>query len=120
MADELVQGWSGDLMGSLPAREDDEPPEWLFDSRGNPVAWRCGADVFSKAGEFVGRLEDGELWNGGYLGELVRGDRLLRDLVGRHEERVPPRPARPREVPTLPAGCRGAIGLPCGYRDVRL
>jgi hypothetical protein len=116
---DVSDGLNGsDLLGSLECLDEGDHAEWLFDSHGRPVAFRVGANVFSPSGEFLGRLESDELWNGVYRGELLRGDRLVRAFASRGDDRAPhPAPPRP-EIPTPPAGCRGAIGLPAGYRDV--
>lgn len=116
--------WAGVMMTPQERRglESDEgelqPVFWLFDSRGLPVACRQGRHVFSPSGAYLGRLEGDELWNGSYRAELVRSDRLLRALAGRGEEREVPVPPPAPELPAAPAGCRGAIGIPVGFRDV--
>jgi hypothetical protein len=50
---------------------------WLFNSSGIPIAFVDGNNVFSAVGEFVGRLDGNEVWNGGYIGEIVRDVYLL-------------------------------------------
>jgi hypothetical protein len=107
------------LPGIVESSIEEEHTEWLFNSRGRPVAFRSGVDVFSPSGAFLGRLEGDELWNGVYRGELVRGDRLVRSYAARGDDRELPPPRQPVQVPTSPAGGRGAIGLPAGFHDVR-
>ena len=93
--------------------------EWFFDSGGSPIAFVSGDNVFSRSGQFVGRLEDGEVWNGHYVGEIVNGDRFLhkygRSPVIQGMPGLPPSPG----MPGLP-GSRGAIGLLGGYTDVEI
>jgi hypothetical protein len=118
MPDQEAHPPEAQLLDGLDHLDQTTHPEWLFDSRGREVAFRVGANVFSPRGEFLGRLDGDELWNRVYRGELLRGNRLVLAFAARGDERasapVPPLP----EVPTRPAGCRGAIGLPAGFRDV--
>jgi hypothetical protein len=107
------------LLGGVECRDEADHSEWLYDSRGRPVAFRLGPNVFSPDGDFLGRMYGDELWNGAYRGELLRGDRLVRALAARGDERPAPPLPPPPDVPTAPAGGRGAIGLPAGFRDVR-
>jgi hypothetical protein len=92
---------------------------WLYDSHGTPIAFVSGQNVFSRNGQFVGRLEGTEVWNGGYHGEIVSGDRLLsrrgKPSVIRGKPGIPGTPG----IPGIP-GSTGARGLPGGFDDVRL
>jgi hypothetical protein len=56
--------------------------QWLYNSLGEPVAYITINDhVFHRSGAFIGRLEDGKLFDkhARYVGEIVQGDRLLRN-----------------------------------------
>lgn len=92
---------------------------WLYGSSGTPVAFMQGDRVFSRYGHFIGRLDGDEVWHGRYIGEILRGDRLLHDtrkgLVIRGTPGVPGTPG----IPGLPA-MKAAIMLPPGFRDVEL
>lgn len=90
---------------------------WLFDSRGAPVAFVNGDNVFSDRGRFLGKLDGEEVWNGRYVGEIRTGDRFLRRRSGKAVIRG--RPGIPG-TPGMPGrpGQRGAIGMPGGYEDV--
>ena len=92
---------------------------WLYDSRGKPIAFVSGGNVFSRSGRFLGRLEGNEVWHGTYIGEIVHEDRLLRRTgKARVRRGTPGTPGTPG-IPGSP-GSRGAIGLPAGYRDIEL
>jgi hypothetical protein len=91
---------------------------WLFTSRGEPVAFIARSKVFSRAGQFVGKLHGHEVWNGHYVGEIVRGTRILRrnDKFSASRKRPDP-PGPPHAVPKLPAPS-GAIAMSARYSDV--
>jgi hypothetical protein len=89
----------------------------LFNSRGRPIAYIHEGMLFKYDGQFLGWLEDGEVWNGFYIGELVEGDRLLFDKAKadgvrplRETPFSPGMPYRPWGVPSCP--------LPSGFRDL--
>jgi hypothetical protein len=109
---------AGRADGGDEAPDELEPMCWLYNSRGSPVACRQGPHVFSPTGEYIGRLDGDEVWNGTYRAEVLRGDRLVRALASRGDEREPPVPPPVPLLPSPPAGCRGTIGLPVGFRDV--
>ena len=92
---------------------------WLYNSRGIPIAFISGDNVFSRNGRFVGCLDAGEVWNGSYRGEIVSGDRFLfrrgKSSVIRGMPGIPGTPG----IPGIP-GTRGAQGLPGGFGDVEL
>lgn len=92
---------------------------WLYSSAGTPVAFIRDDKVFSRSGRFIGRLDGDEVWHGRYIGEIMRGDRFLRDTrkgsVIRGTPGVPGTPG----IPGLP-GVKGAITIPPGYQDVEL
>ncbi len=111
--------WEPGGLGADEGEQEQEQVLWLYDSRGFPVACRQGRHVFSPTGEYIGRLEGDEVWNGTYRAEIVRSDRLLRAMAERGARREPPVPPATPELPAPPAGCRGAIGIPAGFRDVR-
>jgi hypothetical protein len=89
----------------------------LFNSQGRPIAYVHEDKVFLYDGQFLGWLEDGEVWNGPYVGELVSGNRLLfqESKAGS---------ARPlREIPFSPGMPYRPWGkpnstLPNGFRDL--
>jgi hypothetical protein len=54
---------------------------WLYDSKGRPIAFVSGENVFSRGGRFIGKLAGDEIWHGRYKGEIVRDDRFLYGLT---------------------------------------
>ena len=92
---------------------------WLYSSSGSPIAFISGDNVFSKRGDYIGRLEDSEVWHGSYKGEIVRGDYFLYNTnKGSVVRGTPGTPGTPG-IPGTP-GMRGAMATPGGYRDVQL
>jgi len=92
---------------------------WLYNSAGNPIAFVTSEDVFSAAGRFIGRLEDNELWNGTYIGEIVSGDLLLRRIDHLAANRMmPPIPMCPTQ-PMRPMS-RMAQPKPTSFDDVTI
>ena len=92
---------------------------WLYSSRGEPIAFVNGEDVFSSSGRYVGRLDGNEVWHGRYIGEVVDDDRFLRRRgkggVDRGRGGIPGSPG----VPGRP-GNKGGHGLPGSYEDIEL
>jgi hypothetical protein len=92
---------------------------WLYNSRGTPIAFLSGENVFSRTGRFVGRLDGNEVWNGRYQGEIVSGDTFLfRRGMSSVVRGKPGTPGTPG-IPGTP-GSRGGRGLPGGFDDVEL
>ena len=91
---------------------------WLYNSDGDPIAFISGTHVFTRRGDFLGKLyEDNSVWNGDYVGELYADDRLIYDARALKGLRGIP------GMPGLPAfigepGFKGPITLPLGFRDV--
>jgi hypothetical protein len=93
--------------------------QWLFSSRGHPIAFVSGDNVFSRGGQFLGRFDGNEVWHGRYVGEIVERDLLLyRRGKGSVVRGTPGTPGTPG-LPGLP-GSRGSRGLPSGYDDLDL
>jgi hypothetical protein len=90
---------------------------WLFNSRGEPIAFIKEDKVFSASCDFIGRIDDGEVWHGRYKGEIYRESRLLykkmKGAVIRSTPGIPGRPGKPGRP-----GNKSAISMPSGYRDV--
>jgi hypothetical protein len=93
---------------------------WLYNSDGDPIAYIQGTSVYTRLGDFVGKLyADNTVWNGDYVGELFFGDRLIYDGRKLHGSRGIP------GLPSLPGfvgdpDFRGPITIPLGFRDVDL
>ena len=95
--------------------------DYLYDSRGEPIAFRRGRNVHNMRGDWIGWFP----WNdadvvtpgGAYLGTVV-GDELLKK-VGRANRGHPGNPGNPGN-PGAPGhpGNRGSRGLRAGYVDV--
>jgi len=93
--------------------------QWLFSSRGEPIAFISRDNVFSRQGRFVGKRDGNEVWSGHYIGEIVTDDRFLRKHgKGSVLRGLPGLPGLPG-LQGLP-GLRGAIGISAGYSDVKL
>ena len=90
---------------------------WLYDSDGDPIAYIQGASIFTRQGDFAGKLyEDNTVWNGDYVGELFAGDRLIYDSRKLHGSRgIPGMPGLPGFVGE--PDFRGPITIPLGFRD---
>lgn len=93
--------------------------KWLFSSKGEPIAFISEDKVYTRRGDFVGRLEGTEVWHGSYKGEIYQADRLLYKSGKASAQRgVPGTPGRPG-IPAVPAKPT-AIAMPVGYCDVVL
>ncbi len=67
---------------------------WLYNSDGDPIAFISGTNVYTRRGDFFGKLyEDKTVWNGDYLGELFADDRLIYE--GPKLKATPATPAYP-------------------------
>ncbi len=91
---------------------------WLFNSDGDPIAFISGANVFTRRGDFLGKLyEDKTVWNGDYVGELYADDRLIYDARKLKGSRgIPGMPGLPDFIGEPPF--KGPMTLPLGFRDV--
>jgi hypothetical protein len=90
---------------------------WLFDSRGEPIAFIKDDKVFSMHAGFIGRLDGDEVWHGRYKGEIYRENRFLYKMSkGAIIRGTPGTPGRPG-TPARPAR-KPAISMPSGYREV--
>src|SRR5262249_7970918 len=100
--------------------------EWLFDSKGQPIAFRAHGLIISRTGRPIGDIrsyEPGQLdyWKNTYVGEVVDGNRFLFREGMYSNDRGPmwqPKHGLPR-VPTVPTAI-AAISLPSGFRDVEV
>jgi hypothetical protein len=95
---------------------------WLYDSRGNPVAFNALRHIVSREGRFIGTIrgyESGRLdiWHGIYKADIIDGNRLLfaePPPTGDHGgSRPPPLP----QVPKIP-DVISPMKPPSGYRDI--
>jgi hypothetical protein len=93
--------------------------QWLYNSRGRPIAFVSGEHVFSRRGKFIGNLDDNKVWRGRYQGEIVGDDRLLYKTSHSHSVRGTPGTPGTPGIPGIP-GSKGGHGLPSGYRDLEL
>lgn len=97
--------------------------DYLYDSRGEPIALRRGRNVHNLRGAWIGWFPWGDAEvvtpGGEYLGTVV-GDELLAQLghVNRGKPGNPGNPGNPG-APGHP-GNRGSRGLRAGYTDVSL
>jgi hypothetical protein len=91
---------------------------WLYNSDGDPIAFISGQNVFTRRGDFFGKLyEDKTVWNGDYVGELFADDRLIYDARKLKGSRgIPGLPGLPGFIGE--PDFKGPITVPLGYRDV--
>ncbi len=93
-------------------------PRWLYNSDGDPIAFLSGAHVFTRRGDFLGKLyEDNTVYNGEYVGELYADDRLIYDgRVLKTARGIPGMPGLPGFIgePAL----KGPVSLPMGFHDI--
>jgi hypothetical protein len=100
----------------------DNLTEWLYDSQGNPVAYRALETVVSRSGKFIGTVRGyypgrQDIWHGTYKGEIVEGNRFLRVDPLPTDDRGGGEPPPLPQVPCIRAKI-GPIRIPPGYRDV--
>jgi hypothetical protein len=100
----------------------DTGADWLYDSSGDPVAFRAMNHAYFRSGSFIGTIRDyypprRDIWNGAYRAEIFDGNRLVRALQPPTENRGPANSPGPIGVPTVPANI-GAIALPSDLVDV--
>ncbi len=102
----------------------DREIQYLFDSRGDYVAFRLGAMVFDIDANWIGWLPWGDdnvvALEGQYLGSITVDDRFFKFA----DRQMPPYPGFPGypSQPALPAfpPPRGYVELPAAAKDVRL
>lgn len=90
---------------------------WLFNSRGQGVAFVVGSNVFLRDSNFLGQLNGNEIWNSRYVGEIIDDERVARRTV---------RPLGVKGLPGLPGvpglpglpGLKGSRMLPLGFEDI--
>jgi hypothetical protein len=94
--------------------------EWLYNSKGCPIAFVSGQCVYSKRKRYVGILQGNIVWHGSYLGEIIYGERFLYD-TSKSSLRGPRPPSSRPSVPSPQSpSTKGEISLPSGFRDVKL
>jgi hypothetical protein len=97
--------------------------EWLYDSRGIPIAFLAHNLVISNKREVIGDLRGysppgKDIWNGLYVGEIIKNNRLLFKEGEHGEDRGPTQiPNSIPEVPMVPKSI-DPMDLPSGYRDL--
>jgi hypothetical protein len=98
--------------------------QWLYNSRGIPVAFRALDEVVSRDGKYIGRVVvyvpgRYQIWHGTYRGEIVDGNRLLSTVPPPEENRGGSNPPTLPQVPRIPANI-APIALADGFRDAEL
>lgn len=93
------------------AAQNPNRPVFIFDTRGDWQATKIGDYLFNTRGEYIGFVEDGEVYKGDgeWVGRLSRDGRILRKRSERrrpfhvHPPAAPPRPERlPARAPLPP------------------
>jgi hypothetical protein len=105
----------------------DSLTRWLYDSKGQPIAFLFGKDVISRHGQFIGSMLDSSIvWGEGdgtstYKGE-VQGDRLLvyEGQLSSSKHVAVRRPTLPPIPPPNPQAVVGPIELGSGRRDLEI
>jgi hypothetical protein len=89
--------------------------EWLYNSKGRPIAFVFGQNVYSSRKRYIGFLQGNNVWYGSYKGEIIYGERLLYNTSKSSLNGPMPLPSRP-SVPTPQSpSSRGGISLPSGF-----
>lgn len=92
---------------------------WLYNSKGDPIAFELLGSFVSRDGDFIGyRCRKTEVWHGSYRGEVIEGNRLLYRVSPPSEPAgadvdPPPLPRPGTQPPSI-----DPILLPDGYRDM--
>lgn len=92
--------------------------EWLFNSKGHPIAFVFGENVYSKGKRYIGFLQGNSVWYGSYKGEIIYGERLLYDTSKSSLRGPMPLSSRPSVPSPQSPSSRGEISLPSGFRDI--
>jgi hypothetical protein len=96
---------------------------WLFNSKGEPVAYLNQGYVYSIFASYLGKLDNSEIWNRAYQGEIVDENRLLIKLTSKHGMRArnleEERGRRHCKRPPIPDN-QAACSLPLGFEDIDL
>jgi hypothetical protein len=100
----------------------DNLTQWLYDSKGRPVAFDAAKHIVSRAGRFIGTIRGyyrgrQDVWHGIYKGEIVDGNRFLRVDPAPTEDRGGSAPPPLPQVPRIP-DLVGPISLPPGHLDI--
>jgi len=93
--------------------------KWLYNSQGKPIAFinSNGDKVYSYDGRFIGRLIGDRVMNGGYIGEVVMGDYIFRNIYEPVNIPVDFLEEMPN-VPVFPRYRGSWISLPYNYSDI--
>lgn len=94
---------------------------WLHSAAGAAIAYIQKGAVFLADGTLLGRLEGNEVWNSHYVGEIFKGNRLVRKLyrpLGMREEQAE-RPAPPLLSPHPPEALSEVL-LPSDLHELEL
>ena len=94
--------------------------EWLYSSKGEAVAFIHKGLVFSSSGQFLGELVGAEIWNERYVGEIVQGNRIVRQNLRPLTRREAPKEVGIPEWPTVSASAIEPIMLSTGFSDVEI
>lgn len=86
------------------SKNDPNKPVFIYDTYGDWQATKIGEFLFSTRGEYLGYLEDGEVYkrDGEWLGQLSKDGRILRKRTARRRTlhpNPPPAPPKPEKLP---------------------
>ena len=94
--------------------------EWLYSSKGEAVAFVFANLVFSSSGQFLGERVDNEIWNERYVGEILKGNFIVRQNLRPLTRREAPAQVDIPEWPAGPGNRIDPIMLPSGYSDLEI
>lgn len=99
--------------------------KYLFDSRGNHIANFVNGQLHSTSGSNIGHYLERECifidMNGRYLGEIIFDNRLMYNTMSSYKNMNYGVYGNYGNVGNYGnPGCYGSIGVPGGYRDIRL
>ena len=94
--------------------------EWLYSSKGEAVAFVHDRLVFSSSGQFLGELDGSEIWNERYFGEIIQGNRIVRQNLRPLTRREAPKEVGIPEWPAAPSNAIEQVMLSTGYSDVEI
>ena len=94
--------------------------EWLYSSKGEAVAFVFESLIFSSSGKFLGERVGNEIWNERYVGEILKGNFIVRQNLRPLTKREAPTAVDIPEWPLEPGNRIDPIMLPSGYSDLEI
>ena len=93
--------------------------KWLFNSKGENIAFVVKDNVFDKNSNFLGKLDGNEIWNSSYIAEIIDNERIaVKTMKPLGLKGLPGLPGLPG-MPGLP-GLKSSKLFPSGYVDLEI